>query len=95
MSEIIDIRARQILDSRGNPTIEVEVETEYGIVERAEVPSGASTALPVNMTGTAAELDEGFFKNINQIYRISPRTRFFHSFCIGVTRHKAAQYRLH
>lgn len=43
MSEIIDIRARQILDSRGNPTIEVEVETEYGIVERAAVPSGAST----------------------------------------------------
>ncbi len=43
MSEIIDIRARQILDSRGNPTIEVEVETEFGIVERAAVPSGAST----------------------------------------------------
>ncbi len=43
MSEIIDIRARQILDSRGNPTVEVEVETEYGIVERAAVPSGAST----------------------------------------------------
>ncbi|MFZ1256548.1 MAG: phosphopyruvate hydratase, partial [Saprospiraceae bacterium] len=43
MSELIDIRARQILDSRGFPTIEVEVETEYGIVERAAVPSGAST----------------------------------------------------
>ncbi len=43
MSEIIDIRARQVLDSRGNPTIEVEVETEFGIVERAIVPSGAST----------------------------------------------------
>ncbi len=43
MSEIIDIRARQILDSRGNPTVEVEVETELGIVERAAVPSGAST----------------------------------------------------
>lgn len=43
MSEIIDIRARQILDSRGFPTVEVEVETEFGIVERAAVPSGAST----------------------------------------------------
>lgn len=43
MSEIIDIRARQILDSRGNPTVEVEVETEFGIIERAAVPSGAST----------------------------------------------------
>ncbi|MBK8955323.1 MAG: phosphopyruvate hydratase [Saprospiraceae bacterium] len=43
MSEIIDIRAREILDSRGFPTIEVEVETKYGIIERAAVPSGAST----------------------------------------------------
>lgn len=43
MSEIIDIRAREILDSRGFPTIEVEIETEAGVVERAAVPSGAST----------------------------------------------------
>ena len=43
MSEIIDIRSRQILDSRGNPTVEVEVTTAYGAVGRAAVPSGAST----------------------------------------------------
>ncbi len=43
MSLIIDVHARQILDSRGNPTIEVEVMTENGIIGRAAVPSGAST----------------------------------------------------
>ena len=43
MSAIIDIHARQILDSRGNPTVEVDVTTENGIVGRAAVPSGAST----------------------------------------------------
>ena len=42
-SAIIDVYAREILDSRGNPTIEVEVLTEGGIVGRAAVPSGAST----------------------------------------------------
>ena len=43
MSEIIDIIAREILDSRGNPTVEVEVLTEEGFIGRAAVPSGAST----------------------------------------------------
>jgi enolase len=43
MSVIIDIHARQILDSRGNPTVEVDVTTESGIMGRAAVPSGAST----------------------------------------------------
>ena len=43
MSLIIDVHARQILDSRGNPTIEVEVITENGHLGRAAVPSGAST----------------------------------------------------
>jgi enolase len=43
MSLIIDIHARQILDSRGNPTIEVDVLTENGAFGRAAVPSGAST----------------------------------------------------
>lgn len=43
MSEIVDIIGRQILDSRGNPTVEVEVMTESGIIGRAAVPSGAST----------------------------------------------------
>jgi enolase len=43
MSIIVKIHARQILDSRGNPTIEVDVITENGILGRAAVPSGAST----------------------------------------------------
>jgi enolase len=43
MSEIISIHGRQILDSRGNPTIEVEAILESGAMGRAAVPSGAST----------------------------------------------------
>ncbi|HBA85574.1 MAG TPA: phosphopyruvate hydratase [Verrucomicrobia bacterium] len=43
MSEIIDVSAREILDSRGNPTVEVDVTLASGIVGRAAVPSGAST----------------------------------------------------
>jgi enolase len=43
MSTIIDVRAREILDSRGNPTVEVDVELESGVIGRAAVPSGAST----------------------------------------------------
>jgi len=43
MSEIIEIYARQILDSRGNPTVEVDIHTEDGSMGRAAVPSGAST----------------------------------------------------
>src|ERR1700754_2818685 len=43
MSAIIDIIAREILDSRGNPTVEAEVTLEDGSVGRAAVPSGAST----------------------------------------------------
>jgi len=40
---ITDVWAREILDSRGNPTIEVEVELENGTMGRAAIPSGAST----------------------------------------------------
>jgi len=43
MGIIINIHARQIFDSRGNPTVEVDVETENGFIGRAAVPSGAST----------------------------------------------------
>ena len=43
MTAIVDIRAREILDSRGNPTVEVDVELESGAIGRAAVPSGAST----------------------------------------------------
>jgi enolase len=45
MSSILNVHARQILDSRGNPTVEVEVITDSGIVGRAAVPSGASTGV--------------------------------------------------
>jgi enolase len=45
VSRIVDVRARQILDSRGNPTVEVEVALESGHVGRAAVPSGASTGV--------------------------------------------------
>ncbi|MBP3507073.1 MAG: phosphopyruvate hydratase [Lachnospiraceae bacterium] len=41
--KIIDVHAREILDSRGNPTVEVDVEIDGGIIGRAQVPSGAST----------------------------------------------------
>lgn len=54
MSEIIDLRAREVLDSRGNPTVEVEVLTEEGAVGRAIVPSGASTGI-----NEAVELRDG------------------------------------
>ena len=43
--EIVDVQAREILDSRGNPTVEVEVTLDDGTVGRADVPSGASTGV--------------------------------------------------
>lgn len=58
MSSIIDIKARQILDSRGNPTVEAEVLTENGAMGRAAVPSGASTG-----AHEAVELRDGDKKN--------------------------------
>ncbi|MEI8320598.1 MAG: phosphopyruvate hydratase [Alphaproteobacteria bacterium] len=54
MSSIIDIKGRQIFDSRGHPTVEVEVILESGFVGRASVPSGASTG-----THEATELRDG------------------------------------
>jgi enolase len=54
MSEIINVHAREILASRGNPTVEVEVVTEDGFIGRAAVPSGASTG-----THEAVELRDG------------------------------------
>lgn len=45
MSEIVSVHAREILDSRGNPTVEVEIATENGGFGRASVPSGASTGI--------------------------------------------------
>ena len=54
MSAIVDIRAREIIDSRGNPTVEADVHLESGIVGRAAVPSGASTG-----ENEAVELRDG------------------------------------
>ncbi|MDR1885915.1 MAG: phosphopyruvate hydratase [Synergistaceae bacterium] len=54
MSEIVGVHGREILDSRGNPTVEVEVWLEDGICARASVPSGASTG-----TFEAVELRDG------------------------------------
>jgi enolase len=60
MSAIVDIHAREILDSRGNPTVEVEVELETGATGRAAVPSGASTG-----AYEAVELRDGDRKRYN------------------------------
>lgn len=57
MTTIVDIRAREIIDSRGNPTIEVDVELESGVIGRAAVPSGASTG-----ENEALELRDGSLK---------------------------------
>ena len=54
MSNIIDIQAREVLDSRGNPTVEADVILETGAAGRAAVPSGASTGV-----NEAVELRDG------------------------------------
>ena len=53
-SEIVHVQGREILDSRGNPTVEVDVYLSCGIYARAAVPSGASTG-----TNEAVELRDG------------------------------------
>jgi enolase len=79
MGEIVDVIAREILDSRGNPTVEVDVYLEGGVVGRAAVPSGASTG-----TREALELRDGgkrfhgkgVQKAIKNIFEeIAPRVR--------------------
>jgi enolase len=71
MSRIISIHARQILDSRGNPTIEADVTTENGIVGRAAVPSGASTgkyeAVELRDGDKSVFLGKGVLKAINNV----------------------------
>ena len=74
MSLIIDVHARQILDSRGNPTIEVDVLTENGFIGRAAVPSGASTgvheAVELRDNDKAVYMGKGVLKavaNVNDI----------------------------
>ncbi len=84
MSEIIDILAREILDSRGNPTVEVEVYLETGAVGRAAVPSGASTgkreALELRDTRKKRYGGKGVLlavKNVNE--QIAPKLLGFES----------------
>lgn len=60
MSEIVSVHAREILDSRGNPTVEVEIATENGGFGRAAVPSGASTGIH-----EACELRDGDMARFN------------------------------
>ena len=72
MSTIANIHARQILDSRGNPTVEVDVTTEKGFFGRAAVPSGASTGEHEAVElrdGGSAYMGKGVFqavKNVNE-----------------------------
>jgi len=71
MGQIIDVHAREILDSRGNPTIEVDVTLDCGTVGRAAVPSGASTgeneALELRDGDKKRYLGKGVLKAINNV----------------------------
>lgn len=71
MSQIADIHARQILDSRGNPTVEVDVYTDNGFVGRAAVPSGASTgiheAMELRDGDKDAYLGKGVLKAVDNV----------------------------
>ena len=71
MSEIVDIYAREILDSRGNPTVEVEVYLESGVMGRAAVPSGASTgereALELRDGDKSRYLGKGVLKAVTHV----------------------------
>ncbi len=73
-SMIANIHARQILDSRGNPTIEVDVYTNTGIVARAAVPSGASTgvheAVELRDNDKGAYLGKGVLKAVENVNNI-------------------------
>tara|TARA_R100001369_G_scaffold21881_6_gene39849 strand:- start:59897 stop:61183 length:1287 start_codon:yes stop_codon:yes gene_type:complete len=73
MSIIINIHARQIFDSRGNPTVEVDVLTENGILGRAAVPSGASTGEHEAVElrdGGKAYMGKGVSKAIDNVNKI-------------------------
>ena len=84
MTKIVDIYAREVLDSRGNPTVEVEVTLECGVVGRAIVPSGASTgeseALELRDGDKSRYLGKGVLKavkNVNEI--IAPQLLGLHA----------------
>jgi enolase len=73
MSIIIKVHARQILDSRGNPTIEVDVVTENGVLGRAAVPSGASTGEHEAVElrdGGKAYMGKGVLKAVENVNKI-------------------------
>ncbi len=74
MSEIIDIHAREVLDSRGNPTVEVEVWLDTGVCGRAIVPSGASTgvreALELRDGDKSRFLGKGCLKAVDNVNNI-------------------------
>ncbi|NJD92103.1 MAG: phosphopyruvate hydratase [Geobacter sp.] len=74
MSQITDVYAREILDSRGNPTLEVEVFTEAGVMGRAAVPSGASTgereALELRDGDKSRYLGKGVRKAVDNVNNI-------------------------
>ncbi len=74
MPKIKDIKAREILDSRGNPTIEVDVILESGIIGRASVPSGASTgereALELRDNDQNRYMGKGVLKAVNNVNTI-------------------------
>jgi len=74
MSEIVDILAREILDSRGNPTVEVEVLTDEGYTGRAAVPSGASTgafeAIELRDGDESRYLGKGVLKAVDNVNNI-------------------------
>jgi enolase len=71
MSRIVDVHGRQILDSRGNPTVEVEIRLESGVSGRAAVPSGASTgeheAVELRDGDAAAFLGKGVLKAVANV----------------------------
>lgn len=71
MSEIVDIKAREIMDSRGNPTVEADVITATGAIGRAAVPSGASTgsreALELRDKDKSRYLGKGVLKAVRNI----------------------------
>ena len=74
LNRIIDIKAREIIDSRGNPTIEAECLLESGIVGRAAVPSGASTgtreALELRDNDKKRYNGKGVLKAVNHVNNI-------------------------
>ena len=74
MSQIVDVHAREILDSRGNPTIEVEVTTSSGYFGRAMVPSGASTgereALELRDGDKSRYLGKGVQKAVDNVNNV-------------------------